>query len=163
MVMMLALVLGLVLAGVAAFGSVLVLGMRTKWPPVLDRVRRRNRVVLNPEQMKTAGQPGAFAGVLRHTGRISGTAYETPLGTVPIDDGFVIALVYGPRTEWLNNVLASGTTTIVYEGTTYEVDHPEVVPVEEVADAFTRQDQLYHRIFAVESCLLLHRVDRAVD
>jgi hypothetical protein len=83
-------------------------------------------VALNPEQMKTAGQPGTFAGVLRHTGRISGTAYETPLATKPIDDGFVIDLVYGPRTEWLKNLLASGTATIVYGGTTYEVDHPEV-------------------------------------
>jgi len=157
----LALLVGLVLAAVAALASLFVMGMRTKWPPVVDLVRRMNRVALNPEQLKTAGTPGASAGVLRHTGRVSGTVYETPLGIMPIDDGFVIALVYGPRTEWLKNVLASGTATIVYEGTTYEVDQPEVVPVDEVADAFSPMDQLLHRVFAVESVLRVRRPDRA--
>jgi hypothetical protein len=79
----LALLVGLVLAMVAALGAVFVMGMRTKWPPVVDLVRRMNRVVLNPEQLKTAGSPGAYAGVLHHTGRVSGTAYETPLASCP--------------------------------------------------------------------------------
>jgi hypothetical protein len=82
---------------------------------------------------------------------------------VPIDDGFVIALVYGPRTEWLKNVLVSETATIVYEGTTYEVDQPEVVPTEEVADAFSAMDRRYQRVLAVESCLRVRRVDPALD
>jgi len=157
----LALLVGLVLAAVAALASLFVMGMRTKWPPVVDLVRRMNRVALNPEQLKTAGSPGAYAGVLHHTGRVSGTAYETPLGIVPIDDGFVIALVYGPRTEWLKNVLASGMATIDYEGAAYEVDQPEVVPTEEVADAFSAMDRRYQRLLAVDSCLRVRRLDPA--
>ncbi len=157
----LALLVGLVLAAVAALASLFVMGMRTKWPPVVDLVRRMNRVALNPEQLKTAGSPGAYAGVLHHTGRVSGTAYETPLGIVPIDDGFVIALVYGPRTEWLKNVLASGMATIDYEGAAYEVDQPEVVPTEEVAEAFSAMDRRYQRLLAVDSCLRVRRLDPA--
>ena len=159
----LALLVGLVLAAVAALGSLFVVGMRTKWPPVVDVVRRMNRVALNPEQLKTAGNPGAYAGVLHHTGRVSGTAYRTPLGIVPIDGGFVIALVYGPRTEWLKNVLASGIATIDYEGTTYEVDRPEVVPTEELADAFSAMERRYQRVLAVDSCLRVRRIDAVLD
>jgi hypothetical protein len=34
----------------------------------------------------------------------------------------------GKRTDWLKNVLDSGTATIVTNGHAYEVDRPEVIP-----------------------------------
>jgi hypothetical protein len=48
---------------------------------------------------------------------------------VATEDGFVIALVYGSRTNWLQNVLARGSATLVHEGQTYEIDQPEIVPI----------------------------------
>jgi hypothetical protein len=39
------------------------------------------------------------------------------------------------------------------------VDRPEVVPLSDVADAFSAADRRYQRILAVDSCLRLHRVD----
>jgi hypothetical protein len=39
------------------------------------------------------------------------------------DDGFVIALPYGPGADWVKNVLASGSATIVNEGDTWLIDH----------------------------------------
>ena len=152
---------GVLLLGTVSILAVFVGGMRAGWPPVVDNVRRINRLRLNPEQLKTAGTPGAFAGVLRHTGRVSGGQYETPLGIVPTEDGFVIALVYGQRTDWLKNVLASGTASIVHEGVTYEVDRPEVVPVAGEASRFTATDRLSQRILGTDACLRVHRVDAA--
>jgi len=70
--------------------------------------------------------------VIRHVGQTSGTAYETPIGALPTNGGFVIALPYGTRSDWLKNVLAKGSATIVAEGETYEVDHPTLVPTADV-------------------------------
>lgn len=154
--------LGLLLLGIVTAAAVFVGGMRTKWPPVVDTVRRTHRAVFNPEQMKSAGTSGAFASVIRHTGRKTGTEHETPLGAVPTADGFVIALFYGPRTDWLKNVLASGTATVVYEGAAYEVDRPEVVPIAEVADQFSASDRVAHWVFGVDSGLRVRRVKRRI-
>jgi hypothetical protein len=63
------------------------------------------------------------------------------VGAVPVEDGFLIALVYGPRTNWLRNVLAAGTATIVHEGRTYAVDQPEILPMREAAAHFSPGDR----------------------
>ena len=146
---------GLVLALVASAG-VFLAGMHAKWPPVVQAVRRLNLKVMNPRQMRTAGQPGAFAQVLRHTGRTSGVTYETPLGIEPTEDGFVIALVYGNDTQWLRNVLAAGRAEVVRDDVTYAVDRPEVVPVADVIDFFKPSDRRLFGLFGVERCLRLY-------
>ena len=115
------LILGVLLALLFVLGVVWFVGMRTKWPPVRDFQRRVNRRVFNPRQMRTAGRPGAYAGIIRHVGRRSGRAYETPVVPLPADDGFVILLPYGDRPDWVRNVLAAGTATIVLEGEEYTV------------------------------------------
>jgi len=96
--------------------------------------------------------------VIRHRGRISGRTYETPVGAVPTDDGFVIALVCGSRTNWLRNVLASGSATIVHDGHTWSVDQPQVVPMQAAADAFPAGDRRGFRLLRVDQCLRVRRV-----
>jgi len=142
-----------------AFAVVFMVGMRAKSPPVLSTVRRVNRSVSNPRAMKTAGTPGAYASVIRHVGRTSGQEYETPIGAVATDDGFVIALPYGTQADWLKNVMASGSATIVDEGETYLVDQPEVVLTSEAAQHFPPKEQRAHRLFAVDQTLQVRRVD----
>ncbi len=115
------LVLGLALVLVAV-GVVFFVGMRTGSPLVRNVVRGFNRAFGNPHQMKTAGTQGAYASVIRHVGRTTGRSYETPLVPFATEDGFVIALPYGSGTDWLKNVMASGSATIVHEGDTYRVD-----------------------------------------
>ena len=148
--------LGALLLGLVALIGVFLGGMRAKWPPVVNAVRRLNLKVLNPRQMATAGQPGAFAQVLRHTGRTSGKTYETPLGIEPTDDGFVIALVYGDETQWLRNVLAAGHAEVVRDDVTYAVERPELVPAAEVIGFFKPSDQRLFGLFGVERCLRLY-------
>lgn len=129
------------------------LGMRAKTPWALDAVRHFARAIGNPYQMRSAGKPGAMASVIRHTGRRSGKAYQTPVGAVATEDGFVIATVYGSRTDWLKNVLASGSASIVNEGCSYEVDRPEVIPIEAATAYFPDKDLRALRRFRVGECL----------
>jgi deazaflavin-dependent oxidoreductase (nitroreductase family) len=151
--------LGLIVVGLSAVGAIFLGGMRAKWPPVVNAVRQLNMRVFNPRQMESAGQPGAFAGILRHTGRTSGKAYEVPLGIEPTDDGFVIALVYGDDTQWLKNVMAAGRAEVVKDGQEYQVERPQLVPVAEVLDHFSPGDRRLFGLFGVEHCLRLYRVE----
>lgn len=153
MLIQLATIAGTLVLGVAAIALMYVLGMRAKSPIVQGPLVRFQRAILNPRQLRTAGEPGAYASVIRHRGRTSGRAYETPVGAVPTDDGFAIALVYGSGTQWLRNVLASGSATIVHEGHEYQVDRPEIVPMEAVAARFTAGDQRGFRWYAIDQAL----------
>ena len=148
--------LGISLVGLLAF---VVGGMRAKWPPVVDAVRRVNIRYLNPKQLKDAGQPGAYAELLRHTGRTSGQVHETPLTIHPTDDGFVIGLVYGDRTQWLKNVLASGRAEVVREGVIYAVDRPQVVPISDMDAYFSPADQRMSGLFGVSQALRLYHAE----
>jgi deazaflavin-dependent oxidoreductase (nitroreductase family) len=47
-------------------------------------------------------------GLIVHRGRRSGTEYQTPVNVFPTGGGFVVALTYGPGTDWVKNVLAAG-------------------------------------------------------
>ncbi len=159
MLMQLATLAVALILGLVAIALVYVLGMRTKSPLVLSPLIRLQRAIINPKQMRSAGTPGAYASVIRHRGRVSGRSHETPVGAVATDDGFVIALVYGSRTQWLQNVLAAGSATIVHEGQVYGVDQPELVPMQEVATRFTGGDQQGFRWLAVDQALRVRRVE----
>ena len=144
---------------VAGIGAVFVLGMRTKSPLVLRPLVAFSRAVLNPRQMRQAGRPGAFASIIHHRGRRTGRSYETPVGVVPEGpDTFLIILPYGPRTQWLRNVLAAGEATLVTEGETVQVDRPTLIPTGEVASRFSAADRRSIRLLATDHCLRLHRV-----
>jgi hypothetical protein len=159
MLMQLATVAVALLGGLAVIAIVLLLAWRAKSPLVLKPLIRLQRAIINPKQMRSAGSPGAYAAVIRHRGRVSGRSLETPVGVVAADDGFVIALVYGSRTNWVQNVLASGSATIVHEGNTYEVDQPEIIPMQAVAARFTASDQQGFRLLAVDQALRVRRVE----
>jgi deazaflavin-dependent oxidoreductase (nitroreductase family) len=125
---------------------------------VLNAVRRSGRATKR-FVLKSSGTPGGIASVIRHAGRTSGRAYDTPVQAVPTADGFVVALPYGPNTDWLKNVVASGSATIVHEGMTAEVDRPEVVPMSVAAEHFSAKDQRTHRLFRVEQALVVRHAE----
>lgn len=131
------------------------LSFRTRFRLVQDAIRRLNRRTINPRQLRTAGRPGARASVVQHVGRTSGTTYRTPVVAVPIDGGFVIALPYGPGTDWVRNVRAAGAATIEYEGHRVLVERPEVVPGSDAGPHFPHTVQRTHRLYGVDDFLLL--------
>jgi deazaflavin-dependent oxidoreductase (nitroreductase family) len=157
MLTMLATLAGALVLGLATVAVLYVLGMRTKSPLVLRPLIRLQRAVINPRQMRSAGRPGAYASVVRHRGRVSGRDLETPVDAVPVEDGFVIALVYGARTQWLRNVLASGSATIVHDGQAVDVDRPRIVPMRDAEELFPAGDRRGFRLLGVDSCLRVQR------
>ena len=146
---------GLLLA-LGAVGIIFVAGMRAKSPLVLDPVRRAGRATKR-FVLPAAGTSGANVSVVHHVGRTTGQPYETPVQAVATDDGFVIALPYGPNTDWLKNVLASGSATIAHDGADHRVERPEVVPMSVAERHFSSNDQRTHRLFRVDDCLLVRR------
>ncbi len=159
--MQLATLVGILILGLVAIALAFIVGWRAKSPLVLKPFIRLQRSIINPRQMRSAGSHGAYAAVIRHRGRISGRPYETPVDALAVDGGFVIALVYGSRTNWLQNVLAAGSATIVHEGTTYMVDQPELVPMELVQSHFPASDRRFFRWLATDQALRIRRVQLA--
>src|SRR5256885_1868236 len=66
-------------------------------------------------------------GILTHIGRKSGKIYRTPVNVFRSDNGFVIALTYSSKSEWVKNVLAAGGCQIQTRGKVYELSMPTVV------------------------------------
>src|SRR6266480_7524542 len=102
---------------------------------------------MRPLALRSAGKEGANTSVVRHVGRRSGRAYQTPVIAAQHDDSFLIALPYGERTDWLKNVLARGSATIVTDGHSYDVDRPEVIAMAQATGYFRPRDQRMHRQF----------------
>lgn len=148
-------VIGGIVAVLVGLAVVFVAGMRRKSPRVLSAVKRVSRA-MKPVVLKSAGTAGASASVLRHVGRTSGRAYETPVVAVPTGDGFAVALPYGPDTDWLKNLQAAGSATLVTGGSSYIVDEFRVVPIEDVSAHFARKEQDQHRRFNVREAVRLH-------
>ena len=151
--------LGVVVFGFAAFAIAFLVGWRAKSGLVLGPIIWMSKRFMNPMQMRSAGTPGAYASIVRHRGRVSGTAYETPVGVVADGDAFLVALPYGPRAQWLRNVLAAGSATLVHEGTTYRVDQPELIALATVANRFPASDRRGFRWLRVEDCLRLRNAE----
>ena len=77
---------------------------------------------------------------LHHQGRRSGKAYIVPVAVIPTDTSFLIALPWGPGTDWVRNVRAAGTCTIRWRGVDYACSEPELVDQEVVAPRHPRGD-----------------------
>ena len=80
---------------------------------IRDRVRVLNKHVTNKLLIHIAGKKFGHFAILTHTGRTTGKVYKTPIIAEPIEDGFVIALTYGKKVDWLANVLASGDAACI--------------------------------------------------
>lgn len=142
-----------------AAAATVVLGIRFRVPFVVNRVRMLIRDRFNPMQMQSAGAPGSYAAVVRHVGRKSGKNYETPVVIVPYEDGLVVSLPYGLRTDWVRNLMAAGSATLVYEGDTFTVDQLRVVPIDTISHVFGSVERSTQRLFGVAECLVMHRVN----
>lgn len=67
---------------------------------------------------------------LGHRGRRSGRQYVVPIAVIPTDTSFLIALPWGPRTDWVRNVRAAGGCTVRWRGHDYACSEPEFVDQE---------------------------------
>jgi deazaflavin-dependent oxidoreductase (nitroreductase family) len=118
--------------------------------PLPDALRQVNKVALNKVTRQLAPWlPGL--GVVVHRGRTSGKQYRTPVNVFPRPgDRYVLALTYGPDTDWVKNVIAAGGCELLTRGTHIELTAPLLV-----------HDETRHQIRRVERMILglLHVYD----
>lgn len=65
--------------------------------------------------------------VITHVGRSSGKVHRTPLDAAEVDGSFVFILVYGSRSDWVRNILASGSATLETGNEVVELVAPRVI------------------------------------
>jgi deazaflavin-dependent oxidoreductase (nitroreductase family) len=98
--------------------------------PIPKRVAHWNRAGLNRVVRHIAPlMPGL--GLVVHRGRRSGREYQTPVELFPAEGGVIIALTYGPDTDWLKNIQAAGGGELRTRGRRLRVDSPRVYRDEE--------------------------------
>jgi deazaflavin-dependent oxidoreductase (nitroreductase family) len=89
------------------------------------RLARFNRSVTNRVTGPLARWLPGF-GVVIHRGRRTGREYHTPVNAFRTDDGYVIALTYGP-TDWSRNVIATGGCDLLTRGRRVRLTEPRLV------------------------------------
>ena len=92
-------------------------------PRALGRFNRRvtNRV-LGPVAARLP-----WFGILEHVGRRSGRTYRTPVMLFGSGSQRVIAMTYGPGTDWARNVVAAGGAAIIQRGHELRLSSPAIV------------------------------------
>ncbi len=103
---------------------------------IYDRVRVMNKQVNNRLLIHIAGKQFGHFVILTHVGRKSGQVYRTPIIAEPIDGGFVIALTYGKKVDWLSNSLVKGTCSLYWKAEDYDLNKPKFIDLETGLNAF---------------------------
>ena len=93
--------------------------------PLPRSIARFNRRVTNRLLGPLASYLPGF-GVVVHTGRKTGRLYRTPVNVFQRPGGYVIALTYGPESDWVRNVLASGGCRLETRGRMLRLTQPRV-------------------------------------
>lgn len=102
----------------------------------LDRIRVINKHVTNKLLIRIAGKKFGHFAVLSHIGRKSGKVYRIPIIAEPIEGGFVIALTYGRKVDWYENVKAQGGCSLYWKQKEYNLINPEFIEKEVGVMAF---------------------------
>ncbi len=93
--------------------------------PFPHAVARFNKRVTNRFIEPIVRRFSSFA-VVHHVGRRSGSSYTTPICVFEAEDEVIVALTYGPRTDWFQNTLA-GPTTLEYSSGTRRITSATLV------------------------------------
>jgi deazaflavin-dependent oxidoreductase (nitroreductase family) len=95
--------------------------------PLPRWLARLNKRAFNPREIRRGVRP-----VLIHVGRSTGRTYRTPLDAHPVPDGYVFIPLYGPRTDWVRNVLAAGSARLSIGGVEVGLVSPRMVRKQDV-------------------------------
>ncbi len=99
--------------------------------------------------------------VVHHRGRRTDRDLSVPVTVRAAPGVFVIALPWGPGTNWARNVLAAGGCVVRWKGVDHRVDRPEVLDAAGARPYYPpRQWALVERVIGAGSFLLLHRSER---
>jgi deazaflavin-dependent oxidoreductase (nitroreductase family) len=97
--------------------------------PLPEWLARFNRVATNRVTGPLAGKLPWFA-IIVHRGRKSGDEYRTPVNAWLDHENVIVALTYGPDTDWLKNLEAAGGGEVIARGSSYRVGPPHLIGAE---------------------------------
>jgi deazaflavin-dependent oxidoreductase (nitroreductase family) len=96
----------------------------------LDRIRVMNKNVTNKVLIHISGKKFGHFAILTHVGRKSGRLYRIPIIAEPFENGFVLALTYGKKVDWYENVIAKGGCSLRWKNKDYQLINPEFIDKE---------------------------------
>jgi deazaflavin-dependent oxidoreductase (nitroreductase family) len=85
-----------------------------------------NKRLFNPFEVKRGKRP-----VLTHTGRFSGKTYHTPLDAHAVEGGYIFVANYGSKSDWCQNILATGSARLRIGGEVVELGAPRLLDQDE--------------------------------
>jgi deazaflavin-dependent oxidoreductase (nitroreductase family) len=106
--------------------------------------------ILNPVVLKIAGARYSPFARIEHVGRRSGKPYQTPLIMRRIPGGFMLALTYGPGTDWYRNLVAAKGGTVRWHGRAYRLQQPELIDAASGLAAFPAPARLILRLNQID-------------
>ncbi|MDI2129963.1 nitroreductase family deazaflavin-dependent oxidoreductase [Yinghuangia seranimata] len=112
-----------------------------------------NKRVFNPREIRNGRRP-----VLIHVGRTSGTTYRTPLDAHPVDGGYLFILVYGSGSDWVRNILASGTARLRVDGQELDLTAPRLVDRAEAFQALPNHVPRPPKVLRITEFLRMDRL-----
>lgn len=95
--------------------------------PVPMWVAKINKRFFNPMEIKRGKSP-----VIIHDGRSSGKTYRTPIDAHAVEGGYIFILMYGSRSDWVQNILASGSAALSIDGDEVALGSPQLISEEVV-------------------------------
>lgn len=96
--------------------------------------------------------------VVHHTGRKTGRNLSLPVALLHTDDSFLITLPWGPRTNWVRNVVAARGCTITWKGTEHHATLPRILDASQARPYFgDGQWWIVQHVFKADSFLRLER------
>jgi deazaflavin-dependent oxidoreductase (nitroreductase family) len=90
--------------------------------PIPMWIAQVNKRFFNPMELKRGVRP-----VMTHVGRSSGETYRTPLDAHRVDGGWIFIVMYGPDSDWVLNILASGSATLNVDGEEFSLISPRII------------------------------------
>ncbi len=127
-----------------------------------NSIRYFNKHVLNRITGKIARSSWGSFCIVHHVGRHSGKPYETTIMAFPMDNGFAVALTYGPDVDWFRNVSAAGQCQILWHRNEYEIRKIEPMDVETALPHFPRFEQMILRLVGVQNFVrMIYQSDRS--
>ena len=135
------------LSGAVATVCTVVVGLRVRSRLVRRLVSTLNRRIVNPRNLVNAGGTDSPWAVVTHRGRVSGREFHTPVQAVAALGGYVIALPYGPESDWVRNIQAASSAVLTTGGVSHELADIAIVPIE--STPLLQSDGFALRLFGV--------------
>ena len=122
-------------------------------------IRHFNKRFLNRLTGRIARSNWGPFSIICHTGRQTGKQYETPLIVIPTQDGFVVALTYGPNVDWYRNIKAAGGGSILRRGVETRFGKVESMLPQTALTCFPAPARAILKIVGIQDFIKLKLVD----